>query len=175
METKFNICNFKRENIFAIGERKMRLYVHNSKNYHFLFNIRQNWSIHLSQTSKRKGINRIILHAEPTLDEPQVNPCQPSPCGPYAICQVANDQSSCSCEPGYIGSPPSCRPECISNSECPTQQACINKKCRDPCVGSCGDNALCSVVSHTAICTCANSYSGDPFTQCFPVTCKTIV
>ena len=96
------------------------------------------------------------------------NPCEPSPCGPNAECRVVNDAPSCSCSPEFIGAPPNCRPECVSNSECPSQFACINQKCRDPCPGSCGANAECRVVSHTPMCVCPSEYTGDPFTQCTP-------
>lgn len=95
-----------------------------------------------------------------------VNPCQPSPCGPNAQCQVTNDSPSCSCMSEYIGTPPNCRPECISNSECPSQQACINRKCRDPCPGSCFALADCHVVNHVPTCSCRAGYTGDPFVQC---------
>lgn len=44
--------------------------------------------------------------------------------------------------------------------------ACINRKCQDPCPGSCGLNAECRVVSHTPICICQRGYTGDPFIQC---------
>lgn len=109
------------------------------------------------------------------VNEPPVNPCQPSPCGPYATCRVVNDSPSCSCEPNYLGSPPNCRPECVSSSECPKNMACKNQKCEDPCPGSCGANTECNVVSHTAICSCVYRYSGDPFTECLPmITCKNI-
>lgn len=76
-------------------------------------------------------------------------------------------QSVCSCLPNYIGIPPSCRPECMINSECPPNKACRNEKCVDPCQGLCGNNARCTVVNHNAICTCANGYNGDPFTACY--------
>lgn len=69
---------------------------------------------------------------------------------------------------GFVGSPPNCRPECVSNSECPSQMACINEKCRDPCPESCGTNAECRVVSHSIMCMCSASFTGDPFTQCTP-------
>ncbi|XP_046389831.1 neurogenic locus notch homolog protein 1-like [Ischnura elegans] len=98
---------------------------------------------------------------------PPVNPCQPSPCGPYADCRVVGDSPSCSCLPEYKGSPPNCRPEYVSNSECPSHLACINQKCRDPCPGSCGANAECRVVSHTPNCVCLPGYQGDPFSQCY--------
>lgn len=97
---------------------------------------------------------------------PQLNPCQPSPCGSNAQCKVINDSPSCSCLPEFIGQPPNCRPECISNSECASHLACINNKCKDPCPGTCGINSQCKVVSHTPNCICLSGYEGDPFTQC---------
>lgn len=39
-------------------------------------------------------------------------------------------------------------------------------KCRDPCPGSCGTNAICQVVNHLPICSCITGYSGNPFTFC---------
>ena len=44
--------------------------------------------------------------------------------------------------------------------------ACINKKCVDPCLGSCGKQAICKVVNHIAMCICIEKYTGDPFTEC---------
>lgn len=68
--------------------------------------------------------------------------------------------------PEFIGAPPNCRPECISNSECTPQMACINKKCQNPCVQACGSNAECRVVSHTPICICPEGFTGDAAVQC---------
>lgn len=98
----------------------------------------------------------------------QVDPCAPSPCGPYAQCRNIRDSPSCSCSQGYIGSPPNCRPECIINSECPSNRACIREKCQDPCLGSCGVGAQCNVINHIPICTCSQGYTGDPFSNCIP-------
>lgn len=95
--------------------------------------------------------------------------CSPSPCGPYSECTVnANGAAACSCRAGHIGSPPSCRPECLVSSECKLQQACIDRKCRDPCEGACGRGAQCQVIAHSPICTCNDGYTGDPFTYCYP-------
>lgn len=102
-------------------------------------------------------------------DERPQNPCQPSPCGPNSECRVSGDSPSCSCLPEFVGAPPNCRPECISNSECPTNQACINQKCVDPCPGLCGQNAICRVFSHSAMCLCDGGFTGDPFSQCSPI------
>lgn len=99
---------------------------------------------------------------------PQENPCQPSPCGFNSQCKVVGDSPSCSCLPNFLGTPPNCRPECVSNSECENHLACINQKCQDPCVEMCGVNAECRVVSHTPNCACVVGFFGDPFTQCLP-------
>lgn len=96
----------------------------------------------------------------------KINPCLPSPCGPNSACIEKENDADCKCLPEFIGSPPSCRPECTSNTDCDTNKACINKKCRDPCLGSCGVNAQCRVVSHTPMCSCQNGYTGDPFQYC---------
>lgn len=96
------------------------------------------------------------------------NLCQPSPCGLNSFCRVINNQASCSCLAGFVGQPPNCKAECISNSDCALNLACKNKKCVNPCRGSCGANAECHVISHASMCTCSEGYTGDPFTQCYP-------
>lgn len=134
----------------------------------------ENYSLTLFRVPNVRNIknNRIYLNLKAERPPAPINPCQPSPCGPNAECQVVNDQPSCSCLREFTGSPPNCRPECVSNSECSNQLACINQKCRDPCTNACGVNAVCNVVSHTPMCACSNGYVGDPFTQCLPQQCK---
>ena len=57
--------------------------------------------------------------------------------------------------------------ECTRDSDCSSQLACIAEKCKDPCLNTpCGVNALCSVKNHRAICTCKESYTGDPYSFC---------
>lgn len=97
------------------------------------------------------------------------NPCHPSPCGPNSQCREINNQAVCSCLPGYQGSPPGCRPECVVSTDCVLSRACSNQKCVDPCPGTCGQNAKCQVINHSPICSCIPSYTGDPFTRCYPV------
>lgn len=94
-------------------------------------------------------------------------PCDPSPCGPNSICREINNQAECSCIQGFIGNPPTCRPECIQSADCSPSLACINRKCQDPCPGSCASNAACSVKNHNPICTCPPKYTGSPFTYCY--------
>ena len=53
---------------------------------------------------------------------------------------------------------------CQSNDECPSNEACVNRQCQNPC--DCGGNAFCRVVSHYATCFCLEGYTGDPFRGC---------
>lgn len=99
------------------------------------------------------------------------NPCAPerNPCGPNSQCRESADgRPVCSCLPDMRGSPPSCRPECLTNSDCKTDLACINRKCENPCKtsGSCGINSECRVHNHNIYCTCLPNHVGDPFVLC---------
>jgi hypothetical protein len=96
-------------------------------------------------------------------------PCNPSPCGPNSQCREINSNAVCSCISGFIGSPPTCRPECVINSECPPNKACLNQKCIDPCIGACGTYAKCLVRNHSPLCTCPPRHTGNPFVRCQPI------
>lgn len=110
-----------------------------------------------------KQINLILV--VPT-EGPKM-PCNPSPCGANAICRERNGAGSCICLPEYFGDPyTACRPECVTNSDCDRSKACVSNKCRDPCPGTCGLNAECSVINHTPSCTCLPGYTGNPITAC---------
>lgn len=98
--------------------------------------------------------------------DPPINVCSPSPCGPYSVCREINGHAVCSCQDQYIGSPPNCRPECIVNSECALDKACVNQRCVDPCPGTCGHHATCRVLNHSPVCSCPPQYTGDPFFGC---------
>lgn len=107
--------------------------------------------------------------AEVTLQTPR-DPCTPSPCGPNALCRNRHGAGSCVCAPGYFGDPwAGCRPECVLNSDCPWDRACINNKCRDPCPGACGLNAECRVSHHTPVCFCLQGHTGNPLASCRPI------
>jgi hypothetical protein len=104
---------------------------------------------------------------KPPNDDIEQNLCDPSPCGPYSSCDVKYGQVRCKCQPGYIGQPPVCQPECSRSSDCPTTKACIREKCQDPCKGACGLNAECHVVAHGPKCSCPYEYNaGDPYEHC---------
>lgn len=106
---------------------------------------------------------------QPPLPQDPVDPCNPSPCGANSLCISSNGIPSCSCVFEYIGSPPNCRPECTTNSDCSSQTACINRRCQNPCVGACGSNAECSVFLHTPNCLCPNGLTGNPFVECHAI------
>lgn len=109
----------------------------------------------------------MIMSTVPPMPDPEPqDPCNPSPCGLYAECRNIGNQAACSCLKNYVGSPPNCRPECVVNTDCSSNQACISEKCRDPCIGSCGQNADCRVQNHIPTCLCQQGFSGDPFTLC---------
>lgn len=92
--------------------------------------------------------------------------CEPSPCGPNSQCKSMDGKAECTCEPGNIGEPPSCRPECRLSYDCSENEACYNKTCIDPCPGSCGFNAKCEVKKHNPFCSCPPKHSGNPFINC---------
>lgn len=102
------------------------------------------------------------------------DPCNPSPCGSNSQCRTVNEHAVCTCLANFIGTPPNCRPECVVNSECSRELACIDKRCRSPCVNSCGINTQCKVINHSPICICNIGYTGDPFIKCFPAPRKNI-
>lgn len=108
------------------------------------------------------------MPTNPIVSQP-LDPCRPSPCGPNSACRPVNGQPVCSCQPNYIGRPPGCRPECVVSTECPTNRACVNQKCVDPCPTLCGDNADCRVINRSPICSCRQEFTGDAFVTCFPV------
>lgn len=114
--------------------------------------------------SSIRFINFIL--AQPVIQE-RPTPCIPSPCGVNAVCKEQNNAGSCSCLPDYLGNPyEGCRPECVFNSDCPSNKACMNNKCIDPCPGVCGTNAECQVVNHLPSCTCRVGFTGDPYRFC---------
>lgn len=98
------------------------------------------------------------------------NSCQRIRCGANADCIENNGLFSCACQPNYFGNPYlSCQPECVINSDCTHNLACINNKCVEPCIGACGVNAHCQTVNHVPVCFCPQGFSGDPFITCYPI------
>jgi len=96
------------------------------------------------------------------------DPCNPSPCGQNAECIRNGDNANCKCPPGHQGDPfVFCKKgECEYDHDCDHQLACFDFKCRDPCIGTCGQLAECQVRDHRPICSCPQGYTGDPLTAC---------
>lgn len=94
--------------------------------------------------------------------------CIGNPCGVNANCHEALGRPVCSCPIGYSGNPLSyCRrSECLDHTECAGHQSCRNGNCVDPCAGTCGVNAECTVRNHVPVCSCPPRYRGDPFSYC---------
>lgn len=115
---------------------------------------------------------RLIGLGHPPTEITPIAGCVPTPCGAYSQCREVGETAVCSCLPNYLGRAPNCRPECMTNSECPRNLACINERCVDPCVGSCASEAICSCYNHQATCRCPDGYTGDPFVACSPIPSK---
>jgi len=96
------------------------------------------------------------------------DPCNPNPCGPNAECIPTGRTATCKCPAGFQGDPfVSCKKgECEYDHECPRSLACFNFNCRDPCIGTCGQNTNCEVRDHRPICSCVKGFRGDPLIAC---------
>jgi hypothetical protein len=87
-----------------------------------------------------------------------INPCSENPCGPNAVCTVANQRASCSCVNNMLPSPTAkigCvrapATECTANRECGDGLACVNEMCRPVCAND--DGCLNSERCINSICT----------------------
>ena len=97
------------------------------------------------------------------------NTCIKNQCGPNAMCK----DNICECIPDYFGNPYNeCRPECVDNSDCLSDQACIRNKCQNPCIELCGFNAECTVIKHITMCICPAGMTGNPFSSCYELKSK---
>lgn len=91
-------------------------------------------------------------------------------CGPNAVYKEHNGVGACVCMPDYFGDPfIGCRPECLQNSDCAFNMACINSKCIDPCNNACGTNAECACVNHNPMCYCIPDFTGNALYGCHPI------
>ena len=104
-----------------------------------------------------------------------INPCLiEDPCGNNAECYPQSHQANCRCREGYEGDPfVGCVViGCRTDPECPTNKACENRKCIDPCKinNPCAPtNSECLVQNHIAQCRCHIGFTGDPYRECLPI------
>lgn len=107
----------------------------------------------------------------PPVTEPR-EPCHVNPCDPNSVCQpYGNDVAICDpCTGPNAFAYAHCRPECLTNADCAFDKACLGQKCQDPCPGSCGHGAYCTVVNHNPMCSCPKGLYGNPFEHCAPPT-----
>lgn len=117
------------------------------------------------------------------IDHKCIDPCTAlEPCQRPSRCEVVPSSPVrtmiCVCPEGYVSSGSgTCKPlkpvldvgGCISDSDCPSDKACINDICRDPC--NCGPNAECRVKDHKPVCSCQQGYDGNPEIQCIKIGC----
>lgn len=98
---------------------------------------------------------------------PPPDPCVPYPCGANALCHPQGNYHVCKCLPGYFGNPElGCGPECVLDTDCQRNLACVKQKCVDPCPGACALSAECKVINHEARCFCPPGMTGDPKERC---------
>lgn len=113
-----------------------------------------------------------------------VNPCTTlEPCQLPSRCEVVPSlpvrTMICVCPEGYVSSGSgTCKPlqsivrvgGCVADSDCPSERACINDICRNPC--SCAPNAECRIKDHKPVCTCEQGFDGNPEIQCVRIGCQ---
>lgn len=82
------------------------------------------------------------------------------------ICSMSHSEMPAPSTPSTVPTP---KPECLRDDDCPSTEACYDKKCQNPCRlrQPCGVNAECTAVDHGHSCTCLRGYVGNPWVQCF--------
>lgn len=97
-------------------------------------------------------------------------PADGSSCGTGAVCYGVHHRAVCQCQPGLTGDANiACiAVGCRSDSECPSDRACINNLCTSPCAESnpCQQPAECTVYDHKVDCSCPPGYVGDVTRGC---------
>lgn len=63
---------------------------------------------------------------------------------------------------------------CSQKGDCPSEQACVNSHCINPCdtLSPCGDDAQCQSTPQGPVCSCPEGFMGDPYSKCHPAECS---
>ena len=78
-----------------------------------LLNVSMTFSQNLETPEYAEIITNLCVVAPRVVQAEITDPCNPSPCGPNAICRNRNGVGACECEPDYFGNAyEGCRPEC---------------------------------------------------------------
>ncbi|KAK7075249.1 hypothetical protein SK128_022663 [Halocaridina rubra] len=115
------------------------------------------------------------------INETCVNPCRVlDPCHESTMCKVIDTlpvrTMICICQDGMVTKDggvcqllPPIKLGCSADPECPSDTACFNGICKDPC--QCGANANCEIIEHHPVCSCERGYEGDPEIRCYDTGC----
>lgn len=107
--------------------------------------------------------------------------CDSDSCAPTARCIGQKHQPVCNCQSGTSGNPyVECssyreQPQCTADAECPSQLACINQRCENPCAQSnvCSPQQTCSILDtlplRTIMCRCPADMITDSSGRCVPI------
>lgn len=111
-----------------------------------------------------------------------IDPCVVSPCGPNAVCTVANQRAVCSCRVGFIPNPVAkvactrtpAHP-CIENRGCNPGYACVEEACRPVCStdASCLGNEKCDTIIGVCKSICRRDDECNENEICDRLTCST--
>lgn len=90
-----------------------------------------------------------------------VDVCGPGVCGPNDECYVFNHEVRCR--------PKGSQPNCSSNTDCATHEACDGYKCVNPCVDLCDVETYdCKITNHVPTCTCKTGFYASTAWLCSP-------
>lgn len=106
-----------------------------------------------------------------------VNLCAFDPCGPNAICSIANHQVQCKCpNVGFFTGDPynhqtGCQKvECLHDSNCPYDRQCLNFVCENACDQvNCGPHGTCIIRDRQAACRCEAGFENNGRMNCVDV------
>lgn len=115
------------------------------------------------------------------VNEQCIDPCiYENTCSPRAECKASNHMAVCKCPPGLVGNPyidcrPEIQPQCVYDTDCHSTLACIDSKCKDPCIAlePCSLPSRCQVIPsspvRTMICICPEGYISSGSGTCKPI------